>query len=122
MTVYRYLARVVRVIDGDTVVLDVDLGFHVTLRERFRLARVDAPEQGQIGSDEAVKLLERELSGQPVWILESERADRYGRWLATLYRNDSDTKSLNERLVDLGAVQLYDRDRETAHHSVAPPQ
>ena len=41
---YNYQAKVVRWVDGDTVLLDIDLGFFVTRQERIRLARVNAPE------------------------------------------------------------------------------
>ena len=42
---YTYKANIVRVIDGDTVVADIDLGFDVWLRkEHLRLVGIDAPE------------------------------------------------------------------------------
>ena len=42
---YQYKVSVSRVVDGDTVDVDVDLGFGVWLRnERVRLAGVDTPE------------------------------------------------------------------------------
>lgn len=50
---YNYAATLVRIIDGDTVSLDVDAGFGIWLRgERFRLAGINAPEmntpEGQV--------------------------------------------------------------------------
>ena len=42
---YHYKAKLVRVIDGDTIDVDIDLGFDVWLkRQRVRLAGIDAPE------------------------------------------------------------------------------
>ena len=41
---YSYNAKIVRWVDGDTVILDIDLGFYVTRQERVRLARINAPE------------------------------------------------------------------------------
>jgi micrococcal nuclease len=41
--VYR-LEAVAKVVDGDTVDLDLDLGFSITLRQRVRLYGIDAPE------------------------------------------------------------------------------
>lgn len=41
---YTYHAKVERWVDGDTVILQIDLGFEVFKRERVRLARVNAPE------------------------------------------------------------------------------
>lgn len=42
---YEYKCKVLRVVDGDTVDVDIDLGFGVWLQEeRIRLAGIDAPE------------------------------------------------------------------------------
>ena len=42
---YIYNCTLVRVVDGDTIVCDIDLGFDVVLSEQFiRLAGIDAPE------------------------------------------------------------------------------
>jgi micrococcal nuclease len=42
---YEYRATIVRVVDGDTVDVDIDLGFEVTLKkQRIRLIGIDAPE------------------------------------------------------------------------------
>jgi micrococcal nuclease len=42
---FEYRAKLVRCVDGDTVELDVDLGFKVTMREKFRLTGIDTPEK-----------------------------------------------------------------------------
>ncbi len=41
---YEYRARITRVIDGDTVEAEIDLGFHVSLTVTLRLAGINAPE------------------------------------------------------------------------------
>ena len=42
---YHYKAKLVRVIDGDTIDVDIDLGFDVWLKnQRVRLAGIDSPE------------------------------------------------------------------------------
>jgi len=42
---YEYKAEIVRVIDGDTIVCNIDLGFNTWIRnEHIRLARINAPE------------------------------------------------------------------------------
>ena len=40
----QFQAKVRRVVDGDTLDLDIDLGFHITLSERVRLMGIDTPE------------------------------------------------------------------------------
>jgi endonuclease YncB( thermonuclease family) len=41
---YKYHGRVSRVVDADTVDADLDLGFGITMRQRFRIDEYDAPE------------------------------------------------------------------------------
>ena len=41
---YWYRARVVNVVDGDTLDLETDLGFRITFLQRYRLYGVDTPE------------------------------------------------------------------------------
>ena len=42
---YEYRCRIVRVVDGDTVDVDIDLGFGIWMRnERIRLHGIDTPE------------------------------------------------------------------------------
>ena len=84
---YTYKAQVVRVIDGDTVVLNIDLGFKIYHVMSCRLAGVNAPELNS--KDEAVKLAavaskEFLMSMLPVGeivTIESKRLDKYGRAL-----------------------------------------
>ena len=41
---YEYKAKLLRVIDGDTIDCVIDLGFNVRLKERIRLKGIDTPE------------------------------------------------------------------------------
>ncbi len=41
---YKYKAKLLRWVDGDTALVRIDLGFHCQREERIRLARVDAYE------------------------------------------------------------------------------
>ena len=41
--IYR-IKQITRVIDGDTVDADIDLGFDISLTKRIRLAGIDTPE------------------------------------------------------------------------------
>jgi micrococcal nuclease len=89
---YEYAARVVRVIDGDTLVADVDLGFHVSVRETFRLTGIDTPEMHGVKKDseeyrrglEAKRFVEKllELTDWRVMLRTKKNTGKYGRWLA----------------------------------------
>jgi micrococcal nuclease len=83
MSLFTYTAELVRVVDGDTVILDIDLGFHTWRRgERYRLARINAPElktpEGPPARDHLTSLL-----GIPL-IATTSKADNYGRYLVEL--------------------------------------
>lgn len=112
---YWYRARLVRVVDGDTVDLDVDLGFLTRRTMRFRLLGIDAPEirgeQRPRGLRARTRLIEliRELSispnGAEVLVRShSDRTGKFGRWLAELFGADASGAlvSLNERLIAEG--------------------
>lgn len=83
---YNYEAKVVKVIDGDTIDFDVSLGFDVTRRIRTRLKGINAPEVSTAEGREARDWLRKNLPvGQPVLITTSKYpGDKYGRWLATV--------------------------------------
>ena len=82
---YTYRARLVRVVDRDTIDVDVDLGFHLTRRTRLRLLDIDTPERGQEGYYEAKEALSALLDSDLV--IFTEKGDSFGRWLATVYRS-----------------------------------
>jgi micrococcal nuclease len=41
---YIYPCKVLNVVDGDTIDIELDLGFHIKMKERVRLIGVDTPE------------------------------------------------------------------------------
>lgn len=43
-TPYCYFAKLVRVVDGDTADVTIDLGFHIWIKQRVRIRGVDTPE------------------------------------------------------------------------------
>jgi endonuclease YncB( thermonuclease family) len=74
---YVYNATVVRVIDGDTVLLDVDCGFYVIIRQSCRLSGLNAIEHNKPGGPEATAhLLGMLPAGQPV-VVRSAGVDKY---------------------------------------------
>lgn len=87
---YQYRAAIVRVIDGDTVVADIDLGFSIWRRgERLRLAGIDAPEPR--GATRAAGLvsaaaLRARIEGRELVICTLEdRTGSFGRYLVLIY-------------------------------------
>jgi micrococcal nuclease len=112
---YNYkVKKINKVIDGDTVDLDIDLGFGVTLSHRVRLKDVDAAEtrtKDLIEKAEglAAKVwIEKELSREGEWVIETTKEDKYGRILGTLYLV-GDPVTLNERMLNEGIAKPYSR-------------
>ena len=82
---YQYKAKVNRVIDGDTVDLDVDLGFRVIMRLRGRLIGVDTPERGHqdwiMATEMLESLLKQEEDKEGYIKIATGKTGKYGRWL-----------------------------------------
>jgi micrococcal nuclease len=104
--------KINRVIDGDTVDLDIDLGFSITISQRIRLKDIDAPETRTKNLEEkerglAAKVwLEEQLSREGEWIIETYKEDKYGRILGTLYLV-GDSVTINEWMINEGIAESY---------------
>lgn len=109
---YQYNATVNRWIDGDTVELTVDLGFHLTYRDHFRLSGVDTPERGRPGFKEATAFCERLAPAGSEVIAVTTKGDKYGRWL-TLLTGDVGP-SINAQLLESGLALPYNGGAKSA--------
>lgn len=81
---YTYKAKVLRWVDGDTVSLELDLGFNISLIERFRLLGTDTPERSQPLWTEAKQCSESVLPVGTYLTITTHKKDKYGRWLVSL--------------------------------------
>lgn len=102
---YTYEASVDHVVDGDTFWAHIDLGFGVTLYQRLRLRRLDAPELITTEGQKAKKILENVLNraSGPILLKVSKSDDQYGRYLVDIWIN---TKNIAQSLLDSGLFQL----------------
>jgi len=109
--VYEYAVQLVRVVDGDTLKLRVDLGFHLWLSATCRLGRVNCPELLEVHGMEARLLVVGELSAAVSLKIVSRRVDKYGRCLAeVLYRrlaSDRVWVNLSDLLLERGLAVPY---------------
>lgn len=110
---YIYKAQMVRIVDGDTIDFDVDLGFRIRVGLRTRLYGVDTPERGQEGWQEAIDFCknwffvaaEKSAEGHTLVEIYKDKGDKYGRYLADVYFIDGETRELrhlNAELVEEG--------------------
>jgi micrococcal nuclease len=108
---YHYKAKAERVIDGDTLDVNIDLGFKITTVQRIRLARVNTPETYNVKKDTeeyqkgmtAKQFVEQRLAANNNQLLiETEKVtEKYGRYIGTVWFPDS-AVSLNDELVEKG--------------------
>ena len=94
----KYIARIIRVIDADTFVANIYLGFNLTIKEHLRLLNVDAHEMHG-GTDIQRQMAQQEkayayslLTSSVVDCLTigTHKDDSFGRWLADVYIHTSD--------------------------------
>lgn len=85
---YTYRAKLVRCIDGDTAIFDVDLGFKVSIRIRGRLLKVDTPNRGkpdyEVATAALENLLELAKDDKGYVTIMTSKTGMYGRWLVDI--------------------------------------
>lgn len=97
---FEYNALVTEVYDGDTITVDIDLGFNVWVRgEKIRLYGIDAPELTGSTREAGLKTRDRlraMIAGRKVQIQtiknskDQDKKGKYGRYLAqVLYRDET---------------------------------
>ena len=106
---YEYQASITRVVDGDTLVAEVDLGFEVRFTMPIRLYGINAPE---LKTPEGVKARQFAIDwlGAAAWVVTlrtvKDRTEKYGRYLGVIVC-DTAKPSLNEALVASGNAVPY---------------
>jgi len=122
---YEYKAKLVRVVDGDTVDAMIDCGFSVFRKERIRLKGINAPESRTRDKEEkkrglAAKARLKELirEGKNEFMVKTsiDKKGKYGRLLGELFLilksnntiKKANIKSYNQTLIDEGHATYYD--------------
>lgn len=107
---YTYEAKVIRVVDGDTVDLDIDLGFYTRVIKRIRLSFINAPERHtDLGKRSKDFLLKSIPEGSKVIIkTQLDSTDKYGRVLGEIFAPDQ-ISSINKLMVDGGFAEYYNK-------------
>ena len=114
---YEYRVKeVLKVVDGDTIDVVIDLGFDISFTSRVRLAGIDTPESRTTDAREKIlglevkEYLKKALDGATDIVIRTEKVDsseKYGRILGWLFINRQ-TDSLNTELVNKGYAWSYD--------------
>src|SRR3989338_2438529 len=84
---YTYAATVDRVIDGDTLLVIVEAGFRIIVRDRLSLRGIDCPEVGTPEGDRAKRFVEKLLPAGSTIVLKShkDRTDQHGRFVVDVF-------------------------------------
>ncbi len=112
---YLYKAEPRDIIDADTLLLDVDLGFEVIRRQRIRLARIDAPARDTAEGARGRRHVREQLAVARSIVIKTVKTDLHGRYVAHVFyafnnRGIEQTflkgRYLNQELVDKGFARV----------------
>lgn len=113
---YEYfIKQVVKVVDGDTIDVVIDLGFDIMFASRVRLAGIDTPESRTTDKKEKAlgleskKYLSDRLKDAKNIVIKTEKmnsSEKYGRILGWLYVN-GEGNSLNVEMIEKGYAWGY---------------
>ena len=110
---YVYRCQILRVLDGDTVDAEVDLGFSITTKQRFRIFGVNSPEkdtpEGVAAREFVAGLLyaAQEIHVQTMKassLRSDEKKEKFGRYLVNLV---VDGRPLSEIIIEAGHGKAY---------------
>jgi micrococcal nuclease len=113
--IYR-IKQITKVVDGDTIDADIDLGFDISLTKRIRLAGVDTPESRTSDANEkkyglqSKEWLKHKVESAEHILIKTELPDsteKYGRIIGHLFVNDQEA-SLNDQMIVEGYAWTYD--------------
>ena len=113
--IYR-IKQITKVVDGDTIDADIDLGFDISLTKRIRLAGVDTPESRTVDANEkkyglqSKEWLKHKVENAEHILIKTELPDsteKYGRIIGHLFVNDQES-SLNDQMIVEGYAWTYD--------------
>ncbi len=115
---FEYFCKVTRVVDGDTIDVEVDLGFDILHRARVRMMGIDTPEsrtrnlaEKALGLASKARLKEL-LKGRKIKLETSkEGKGKFGRILGTVWTSDKkgveEYVNINEKLIEEGHARPY---------------
>ena len=103
---YTYRAYLDYVIDGDTIVFYVDLGFRTYSRQKLRLRGIDTPELPTPKGKKAKTFVEEILKKPKLITIKTYRKDKYDRYLADIFVGSKEI-FLNQKLLDEKLAVAY---------------
>ena len=111
--IYNYKAFVTGVYDGDSITIDIDLGFNNWMKnQKVRLLGINTPEirgeerpYGLVARDRLRELI---LNKEIIITSYRDKSGKYGRWLATVFlKQDGMFENINTLLLAEGLAEVY---------------
>lgn len=112
VALYTYrVNQVLRVIDGDTIVVSIDLGFHISLTQTIRIKGIDAPEARTSNQQEkvlglAAKAFVENWVQNKRLLITTTKDDKYGRMLGDIIC-DKTKDNLFDVMISAGHAKVY---------------
>lgn len=106
MNLYTYQASVFRIVDGDTIEMEIDLGFRLNMRCNVRLANINAPELSTPEGKAARLFLAEYIPVHTRGVLTSHSLDKYGRVLGD-FLPDGSQHTVSQIMVSTGHAVPY---------------
>ncbi len=113
---YTYKAYVIEVIDGDTLWVNIDLGFDMWSNQKLRLKGINTRELQSPQGQNAKEYMEAKLKGCEFIAIKTYWRDKFTRYLADIFYNKSEKdflslvqngRHLNQELLDRGLAVRY---------------
>ena len=107
---YTYKALVIDVYDGDSITVELDLGFKIQFTAKIRLANIDTPEIR--GEERPDGLISKEWVENKIlnkWVIiktNKDKTGKYGRYLGEIWLEGEEI-SINEQLINEGLAERY---------------
>ncbi len=99
---YTYKCKILRIVDGDTIDAEVDLGFRVRMEMRFRLLGINSPERfTEAGKRSSERLAELCPVGQIITVeTKKDKQEKFGRYLGLFFTPDG--TNVNQTMISEG--------------------
>ena len=108
---YEYRAKLIKIIDGDTIDAEIDLGFNISVKKRVRFLGINAPEtrtrdlvEKRAGLKVKSRLEALFDASDGTFTLKSHGVGKFGRCLGEIF---IDKVNINELLLKEGLVTKY---------------
>ncbi len=82
---YVFKAKIERVVDGDTVIALLDMGFQTHSRQRIRFAKVDAPPLREALGRKAKRFVQQQLVAVDFVVIQTTHRDVHGRYIGHVF-------------------------------------